>query len=329
VVAEIRQVPEVAETAIILLTARGEQHQLVEGLEAGADDYLSKPFSHAELMTRIKAQLRRRDAELAAQKRERLASMGTISAGFAHEVRNPLNGMVNSIEPLKESVREAAKTGDPSAALEFVDIVQLCSNRISQLGDQFLNFARNPLEKMESINIVASLDSAISVVKWGVKESIQIIRDYDCRDWVVANAGMLNQVWVNLLDNAVRAMGERGGTLTIRTMRRDQEVLVSLIDTGAGIPPEHLERLGEPFFSTRSPGEGTGLGLAICQRIIAKHGGKLDVKSKLGEGSNFTIVLPMSRTEAEVRPQIEAHSSPKPSTGDPINSADDRHSRSF
>jgi signal transduction histidine kinase len=285
--AALRALPELADTPIVLLTARRGVDETLEGLSAGANDYVGKPFNPRELIARIETQLKLREATAQLAANERLSSVGLMSSGFAHEVRNPLNGLLNALGPLRELVDES--NAGPAAS-ELVSLIDQCGERLRGLAEELLSFsAHAPAEEL--VDVPAALDATLKVVAWKLKPGVEVKRRYRASSRVRGNAGELNQVWLNLIDNAIRAMGE-SGTLTLEVDQAGSDLQVAVRDTGGGIPPENLGRLFQPFFTTRRAGEGTGLGLALSRKIVARHQGKISVESRPGEGARFCVRLP-------------------------------------
>jgi signal transduction histidine kinase len=291
---QLRGLPETADIPVILLTARQEVAEKVEGLGVGASDYLGKPFSPRELLARIEAQLRLREAAVRAAENERLAATGLLTSGFAHEVRNPLNGLMNAILPLRESV--LGGQSDPELAKAMLEVIEECGTRIRYLAESLLSFVRAS-DKPVPVNLDASLDSTLSILAWRVPAGVVVERDYRCDSPVLGDPGSLNQVWVNLLDNALRAVGT-SGRVKVSTERDGDMAVVAVTDTGVGIKPEDMEKLFQPFFSTRAAGEGTGLGLALCRRIILRHGGQIRLTSEYGKGTRSEVRLPLKSLES-------------------------------
>jgi signal transduction histidine kinase len=286
---QLRGMPETADIPVILLTARQEVSEKVEGLGIGASDYLGKPFSPRELLARIEAQLRLRDAAVRAAENERLAATGLLTSGFAHEVRNPLNGLMNALLPLRDAVLGGQP--DEATARAMLEVIEECGTRIRYLAESLLSFVRSS-DKPVPVKLDASLDSTLNVLGWKVPKDVVVERDYRCDVPVMGDPGSLNQVWVNLLDNALRAVGN-SGRVTVSTERDGDMAVVAVTDTGVGIKPEDMEKLFQPFFSTRAAGEGTGLGLALCRKIILRHGGTIQLKSEYGKGTRSEVRLPL------------------------------------
>jgi len=183
---------------------------------------------------------------------------------------------------------------DDSPIAKDMDIIIAQAQRISQMTHNLLDLSRPESNQRSPCDIHSILDKTLDLLKYQLK-AIEIKREYDPQiPAIPGSASHLEQVIINLLLNAIQAMPQ-GGTLTIRTnlVRGEENDLVSIAisDTGQGIPPEHLEYMFQPFFTTRYE-EGTGLGLYISNRIVQNHGGSITVESKLGAGSTFTVLLP-------------------------------------
>ncbi|HME90174.1 MAG TPA: ATP-binding protein, partial [Myxococcaceae bacterium] len=289
----LKSAPETADLPIILLTARGEADNAAHGLSCGANDYIGKPFAPRELLARIETQLRLRDAALRVAENERLAAVGLLSSGFAHEVRNPLNGLLNALAPLRSTL----DTAHDSETSGLVQIIEECGQRISHLAESLLLFAR-PAGARGRVDVCRSLETTVRVLGWRTPAGVRIEREFHCTDLITGDSAALNQVWLNLLDNAIRAVGETG-IIRLTTDRVQDQLVIAVVDSGPGIPPEDLDRIFEPFFSTRPAGEGSGLGLALSRRIVIQHGGTITVSSQAGKGTKFAVALPIDRLEIQ------------------------------
>ena len=218
---------------------------------------------------------------------EKMASVGQLAAGLAHEVGNPLAALIGYLELLKQRI----KSSDEKDIVER-SIVE--TNRIDFLVRELLDFSR-PSETitLESIDVVSVLNSCIQLLKnQGAMPNIEIHNELpDSIPVIRIDRNKLQQVFINLLLNAVQSC-EQGGKITLSAGDDTGSVWVGISDTGAGIAEADLSKIFDPFFTTKSPGEGTGLGLAICQRIVEEAGGKIEVESYLGEGSRFRVVFP-------------------------------------
>jgi signal transduction histidine kinase len=172
-----------------------------------------------------------------------------------------------------------------------------------------LSFVRTGT-KAQAVDLAASLDTSVQVLGWRVPHGVNVEKDYRLTERVWADPGALNQVWVNLLDNALRAVGQEG-KVKVFTYKAGEDAVVAIEDTGGGIKPEHMERLFQPFFSTRAAGEGTGLGLALCQRIVLQQGGKIQIKSEYGKGTRCEVRLPLNADSERILPPLLSEAKPR------------------
>jgi two-component system NtrC family sensor kinase len=225
--------------------------------------------------------------------------MGQLAAGVAHEINNPLGTILLFADALYREMNEDDRR---RADLQMIIKETLrCKNIVAGL----LNFARQQEILLQETNIHEVLEQAIEGVRHQPTfAKVQIVRKYDpAIPKIQADPGQLQQVFVNLLNNAAEAM-PAGGAITLSTQLVDsQAVEIKVSDTGCGIPEEHLGQLFTPFFTTKPPGQGTGLGLSIVYGIIKMHRGQISVSSRVGEGTTFTITLPMRLVLEESRPQ--------------------------
>lgn len=225
------------------------------------------------------------DFEEQLRRADRLAALGELSAGMAHEIRNPLA----SIRGTAEILRDGIKTDDPRS--EFATILIREVDRLNRVVADFLNFAKPASAERTRIDLVAALGEVLELTRLAAaKKGIVVSRVGLPSLELVADGNQLKQAFLNLILNAFEAMPE-GGKLTMTTRAGDGEASLAFADSGSGIPSEHLARIFSPFFTTRR--DGTGLGLAITHRIIAGHGGRIEVASTPGVGTTFTVILPL------------------------------------
>ena len=221
---------------------------------------------------------------------EKMASLGKLAAGIAHEINNPLGGILIYSSLMMEDLPET-----DSRRADLVRIVQE-AGRCKEIVKSLLEFARQTEPKMEPTDVNRAItDGLFFLVNQALFHNIHIVKKLDAfLPFVRGNASQLKQVFMNIIVNAAEAM-RGGGTLTITTFSApDQKtVFVEFDDTGEGIPPENLTRIFDPFFTTKEVGKGTGLGLATSYGIVEDHGGKISVESQAGEGTMFTIELPV------------------------------------
>ena len=245
------------------------------------------------------AGLRERDEELRKQtqqqlmRSEKLAALGRMAAGIAHEVNNPLTGVLMHGHFLLKRFPE----GDPSR--EDAQVVVRETTRCRDLLRNLLDFSREniPHKRLVSINTVISRTVSM-IEKQIMLNRIRIeLNLSESLPETMADANQFEQVIMNLLLNAAEAM-PGGGTITAATEYDAPEdtIIVTVRDTGCGIPPENLDKIFDPFFTTREVGKGTGLGLAVCYGIVKKHNGRIRVSSEPGAGARFTITIPVDRT---------------------------------
>lgn len=228
-----------------------------------------------------------REAEAAVRRSERLAALGQLSAGLAHELRNPLGTIKASAEMLSRTVES-----ENDVAREVAGYISTEVNRCNSLVSRFLDFAR-PLEvRLATADLTQVIDRSIEMLGREAREhDIAIYRNYapDIPPFPM-DAELMERVYFNLLQNALQASA-RGSSITVKTRLVDGMAETAIIDRGSGIDPKHIETIFNPFFTTKP--NGVGLGLAIVSKIVDRHGGRMSVKSQPGEGSVFHVLLPL------------------------------------
>jgi signal transduction histidine kinase len=330
----------------ILLTARSQKEDVVEGMEAGADDFVTKPFDRDELRVRLRAGERivQLEQNLAAQNRalratqatliqsEKLAGLGRLAAGIAHEINNPLAFVTNNLGVLRRDVpasfnvldkyrtgRESLSRVEPALAAEVarmeqeIDLAYIQQNlvrqfdhslqglaRVRDIVRNLLNFARIDEAERRSLDLNAAILGTAEILAHEIKtKQVQFENRFEPVPQVLCHPAKINQVLLNMLLNAIQAC-QPGGTVSARTRRESAtHVLIEIEDNGCGIGSEHLPHIFEPFFTTKPVGQGTGLGLSVSYGIVREHGGSIEVKSEPGRGSLFQIRLPIQCPPAE------------------------------
>jgi signal transduction histidine kinase len=223
---------------------------------------------------------------------ENLASLGKMAAGIAHEINNPIAGMLNCVRSLLKGVKEERQR------IQYLAMLQEGLGRIGRTVGQLLNFAREAKPQLAHTDLRSLLQRCLALL-----EQDLAARQITCSlspdgtlPTVLADPYQLEQVFLNILKNAMEAM-PNGGTIAISTRVREREagrfLEIQISDTGIGIPPEHLPRIFDPFFTTKEVGRGTGLGLSVSYGIVRAHGGFIEVQSEVAKGSLFTVGLPV------------------------------------
>ncbi|MDD2663012.1 MAG: DUF3365 domain-containing protein [Dechloromonas sp.] len=243
---------------------------------------------------------------------EKLASIGQLAAGVAHEINNPIGFVNSNLGTLKEYNRqfiellEACRAGRASeadfAAIEFDylkdDVADLLREsqsglaRVKKIVADLKDFSRVDQAEWHAADLNAGIESTLNVVNNELKYKADIVREYGELPPVICVAAQINQVVMNLLVNAAHAI-EQHGTITVRTGRVGDEVWFEVADTGCGMAPDTVQHVFEPFFTTKPVGQGTGLGLSVSYDIVRKHGGRIDVDSQPGRGTRFRVTLPV------------------------------------
>ncbi len=224
---------------------------------------------------------------------EKLASIGQLAASVVHEINNPMTAVSAYSEVLL--MRARARPDTPPGDVDKLSKILESSHRILRFTRDLVSYARPAKDKPERVQLNALIDQAVGFCEHVVTQARASVRREYCAEPLPISAVRTNlvQVFVNLITNACHAMSA-GGQVTLVTRREGQEVVAQVRDTGTGIDPKHLGRIFEPFFTTKEEGKGTGLGLSIVQGIVESHGGRISVDSTLGQGTTFTLRLPLA-----------------------------------
>jgi signal transduction histidine kinase len=275
--------PSLRHIPVILLTARGESEAALEGYDAGADDFVSKPFHTKVLQARIRAHLTMRGLSLQLADQARLASAGTLAAGLAHEVKNPLNAAVNAARVLESG--GSNRVSNERLTKLIIDALERIDGVVSALDAH-----ARPADgtDISPCNVRKAVESTLHLLEHKMK-LVTVHEDYGATGDVFAPARAFNQVLLNLVDNSIRS---GAANIWIELRQVDKQVSVAVADDGPGVPPDVVHRIFDPFFTTRVEGEGTGLGLHLSRRIAQECGGELRYEPRPGGGARFVMEIP-------------------------------------
>lgn len=314
---ELRAKPLTRNIPIILLTARADDETKLAALSAGANDFLSKPFSTTELHLRVKNLIASHELErkLARQNQileatveqlkdtqaqlvhsEKMAGLGRMSAGIIHEINNPLNYSKTALYTLKSK----GKLLPTDQQIDFEEILRDIEdgvNRVTHIVSDLRTFTHPDTDQIDTVNVDEILSVALRFLSNQLKDTIPVEKKIADGLTVPGNPNKLTQVLINLLQNSIDAIQNKKfsneqPTIWIEGRNETGKSILLVRDNGEGIPPENLNRIFDPFFTTKDVGQGMGLGLSICYRIISEGGGKIFVKSQSGKFTEFTLEFP-------------------------------------
>jgi two-component system NtrC family sensor kinase len=319
---------------VLVLTGDNTSEAKQKALSHGAHDFLSKPLNRTEVQLRVRnllqtrqlhLQLKTQNAFLEQQVLERtqlaeelgrtnqklrethahlvhsekMAGLGQLVAGIAHEINNPLAFVINNIFIVQQTLERLSSEGPGSLVPRVKKISTLAAEmlegaeRVKDLVTKLRTFSRLDEGEFKTVNIHESIESVLLFLRHKMQERIEVERNFGPVERLSCFAGELNQVIMNLIANAIDSIEGRG-KITITTKQQDEYFCISIRDTGKGIPEEIRNRVFEPFFTTKPIGDGTGLGLAISYGILKAHNGSIDFSSEEGKGTEFTLKIPLS-----------------------------------
>ncbi len=307
------------ETEVILLTGHVATHDGVEGIKSGAFDYLTKPVEIDHLLGKItqaydKILAERQQKESAEYKArieqqmiatERLAALGTLAAGVAHEINNPL-AIINDAAGYLASLLQKQELADMPRKAAFEKTLQKIESSVKRawtITHQLLGNVRKSESILTEVDVAGLVNETILFFHREAKEKdvAVVLQAAEGLNPILADPNQIRQVLINLLSNAIHAVSQQGRiTIQVESIANGMSIAVS--DTGTGIPKEHVEKIFEPFFSTKAPGEGTGLGLFVTREIVEKLGGTMEVDSRVGHGTRFKVQIPdQRRTNKDIK----------------------------
>lgn len=353
----LKENPATRFVPVVMVTCLNEKAMRLKGIDAGADDFISKPIDTTEILLRtrnlllvkqyqdflkehagiLEEQVRLRTEELEKaladlkstqgqmMQQEKMAMVGQLTAGLAHEINNPIGFIASNLGSLGkycekllnfiEAQQEALLSGQPdprqaeliSAQRRQFKIDYLVKDlpemiletqdgveRIKSIVRDLKCFSRADDSEQKLADINQCLESTLNIAKNELKYKATIRREYGELPEILCYPQQLGQVFMNLLVNAAHAIDTQG-EITVRSWHDGGRIFVAISDTGCGIPAQQRERIFEPFFTTKGVGKGTGLGLSISNEIIRNHAGEIRVESEPGQGSTFTVSLPLER----------------------------------
>jgi sigma-B regulation protein RsbU (phosphoserine phosphatase) len=274
---------------IVVLSSLDDEELAVKAVQEGAQDYLVKGHVDSNLLTRsIRYAIERKLAEEQLIQSEKLAGIGMLASGIAHEVNNPLTGIVGYAEILMNG-------DNPENTRKYAEKIMKEAMRTANIVRWLSNYSRQAKDSnITNLYLSQVIEESLEALKHTRRSyDIEIVKNYQKNPIIKGNRSELQQVFVNLMNNAVDAM-PNGGKLNLSTVIKDRWVEAKVSDNGKGIPKDKINRIFEPFYTTKEVGEGTGLGLYVTSMIVKKHHGAINVYSEIGKGTTFILSFPIS-----------------------------------
>ena len=298
---EIKSDPLLMQIPVILLTSKSDQQSRLQGFKQGADEYLFKPFNNQEILVRVQNLLDKRSMEMELIRSEKLRSAGVLASGVSHEINNPLAYIMASAEKI---IRVFSKVQEEKMTAEKgIQILEQAAVRIkegvniaSSITKALQGFVRQGTGGFHLHDIHTGMDATLMILHANYKGTIDFQIEYELKELVECNLNSLNQVWMNLLQNAIHAVEHvKEPKIVIRTFQKDSFAHVVIEDNGCGISKENLNRIFDLLFTTKPLGRGTGMGMYISRQIIKEHDGILEVDSLENQGTICRVCLPLKR----------------------------------
>ena len=291
----LRALPESRLLPILLVTARRQVDRVLEGFEAGANDYIAKPFHPRELLARLEAHLLARRVLHEMAHRERLVALGVLAASVAHQVRNPLSALKNTVVALQRKVTSSLVPASPP----MFALIAECADRIEKFTQDLLDLSRIERPDAGDFSPAKGIESAVRLLSTKLPPGVQIAVTTDAQVEVAGHPGEMNYVFMNLIDNAIRAVGA-AGRIEVRAVRESDDFVFEVADSGPGVPEDRRQWIFEPFATTRSS-DGTGLGLYIARKVVIDHGGEISVSTSHLGGALFRVRIPTAAGRGHAR----------------------------
>jgi signal transduction histidine kinase len=304
------------DTMFMIMTGDASMDYAIEAIRKMANDYIRKPFEPDELLMRVemvlkqkkmrderkKVEAEKKSLEKQLQHSQKMETIGTLAGGIAHDFNNMLGIIIGSTELALETISH----DDPAG--KYLNKILTASTRAEEMVKRLLSFSRLADSEKKPINLKSTLDESLKLLRSSLPTNIEIRRDItDKTISIMANATQMNQVIINLCNNAAHAMDKFGGALhvSLENITLDERnmdcaaltpgeyVCMSVSDNGHGIDPKIIDRIFDPYFTTKEAGKGTGMGLAMVHGIVKNHGGGIKVTSEVGKGTRFDIFFPV------------------------------------
>ncbi|MBM4142070.1 MAG: hybrid sensor histidine kinase/response regulator [Lentisphaerae bacterium] len=311
---EIRDIDPVV--SVIILTGHGSLETARQALRLGATDYIGKPFDTREMTAIVnryvdRSRLERRRSNMLLEleevnrrliddlaDKEALALLGRSSAEFAHDLRNPLMIVSGYVDLLSSQLANAKQNNgaEYEQATEYLDVIEQNVKRCCELSHMWQKMGRTELDRVRPTVVSEILDTLTAAVEpLASTHKVAIRYDYAANGTIIRASGpQLIRALYNVIANAVQAVKPPDGRVTVCCRRDGDKLLIAVRDNGCGMPHDVLQRIFEPYFTTKTEGRGTGLGMAIAKRITEEHGGRIEVQSAVGEGTTVRFAFPLT-----------------------------------
>jgi DNA-binding response OmpR family regulator len=303
-------------TMFMIMTGDASMDYAIEAIRKMANDYIRKPFEPDELLMRVemvlkqklirderkKVELEKKSLEKQLLHSQKMETIGTLAGGIAHDFNNMLGIIIGSAELALESVNSNDHVG------KYLNKILTASGRAEEMVNRLLSFSRLADSEKKPVNFMNVLEESLKLLRSSLPTNVEIRKDLPDKSYsILANSTQMNQVIINLCNNAAHAMDKCGGLLDLRldnvTLDEDDTrfgnlepgkyVKLIVADNGHGIDSQIIDRIFDPYFTTKEPGKGTGMGLAMVHGIVKNHGGCINVTSEVGKGTQFEILFPI------------------------------------